>query len=93
MEPPSLHGADIIDEPYDRELAARLPPDSAAALGEVNAAIERIEQGKYGICEATGRRIANPQLQAMPWRRLAPGAPARSRGRARQTKSHASKKN
>lgn len=35
-------------------------------LGEVKAALERIKEGKYGICEATGEPIEMERLEANP---------------------------
>lgn len=85
MEPPSLHGADLADELYDRELAAALPAAPAVALAEVDAALRRIEDGTYGLCEATGRRIAPAQLQAKPWCRRAAARNGPRAGRKRAT--------
>ena len=36
-------------------------------LREINEALERIEQGTYGICQGTGERIAKARLEATPW--------------------------
>lgn len=35
-------------------------------LGEVNAALERIEKGTYGICEVDGGKIEKERLEASP---------------------------
>ncbi len=35
-------------------------------LAEVNAALKRIEEGSYGICERTGRPIPVERLEAYP---------------------------
>ena len=69
MEPPSLHAEDLVDERYDRELAAALPSDSAGALREIEDALLRIKAGTYGRCERTGRAIPRVLLRAVPWRR------------------------
>jgi RNA polymerase-binding transcription factor DksA len=73
MEPPSLHPEDLADELYDRELAAALPADVTEAQREVDAAIERLKTGAYGICEVTGRDIPPAELRAKPWCRHAAG--------------------
>jgi DnaK suppressor protein len=36
-------------------------------LQEVEAALERIEHGTYGICTNCGRPIDEKRLEAMPW--------------------------
>lgn len=39
-------------------------------LREIDAALERIELGVYGICEETDEPIAKKRLEKMPWARL-----------------------
>ncbi|WP_414662928.1 phosphoribosyltransferase family protein [Horticoccus sp. 23ND18S-11] len=80
MEPPSVHGVDLMDELYDRELGAALPRRTDEAVVEVEAALQRMEQGTYGICAVTGRPIPPAELRALPWRRTA--ASPRPRRRA-----------
>jgi hypothetical protein len=38
-------------------------------LREIDRALARIENGTYGICEATGTRITKARLRACPWAR------------------------
>lgn len=47
-----------------------------AELAEVNAALQRIRDGSYGICEVTGRPISAARLRAIPWTRLSRRAAA-----------------
>lgn len=39
-------------------------------LGEVEAALGRLEQGVYGACERCGADIPERRLHALPWARL-----------------------
>jgi DnaK suppressor protein len=39
-------------------------------LGEINHALRRIEEGRYGICEITGKPIPMSRLKAIPWTRF-----------------------
>jgi len=39
-------------------------------LREINHALRRIEEGRYGICEVTGRPIPIKRLKAVPWTRF-----------------------
>lgn len=71
MEPPSLHAEDLTDEMYDRDLARALPPLPMNALSEVEAAIQRIQDGTYGTCTETGRTIPAKRLLQIPWCRTA----------------------
>ena len=38
-------------------------------LREIEEALARIENGTYGVCEATGTRISKARLRACPWAR------------------------
>lgn len=39
-------------------------------LEEIKAAVGRIHDGTYGICQATGRAISAERLRAIPWTRF-----------------------
>jgi DnaK suppressor protein len=39
-------------------------------LAEIDSALGRIENGKFGICEETEERIEVERLRAIPWTRL-----------------------
>ncbi len=45
-------------------------------LAEIEAALERLRAGSYGICEATGASIEPERLRALPWTRLGATAAA-----------------
>lgn len=53
---------------YDTSTAERIERE----FGEVEAALARLDESRYGICEVTGDRIADELLAADPVRRLAP---------------------
>lgn len=65
QEQQAPQATDKFDRDFIRALLAREPD----ALGEINAAIERILRGDYGFCEVTGRAISPPRLRAAPWTR------------------------
>ncbi len=52
-----------------RQALLRLSARDAERLREVEAALERMEAGTYGICEDTGEPIPLARLQAIPWAR------------------------
>ena len=54
---------DKLDRDFIRALLAK----ELDALGEINAAIERILCGTYGVCVMTGRHIPSLRLRAAPW--------------------------
>jgi RNA polymerase-binding transcription factor DksA len=70
MECHSTHMADSASEELDRELALSCLSTKQDELYEVEAALQRIANGTYGICEKTGARIPAARLQAIPWTRF-----------------------
>lgn len=38
-------------------------------LGEIRNALQRLEEGEYGVCESCGAQISRRRLQALPWAR------------------------
>jgi len=64
------HLADSASETYERELDEGLEEDAQAQLREVEDALERIEAGSYGVCEACGKKIPEERLEAVPWTKL-----------------------
>jgi len=38
-------------------------------LSEVEAALERLEEGEFGICQGCGQHIPQRRLEALPWAR------------------------
>lgn len=69
IESRTLHQADSATDEFDHELALGLLSASQDALYEVDAALVRIREGTYGICEITGRPISDARLRAVPWTR------------------------
>ena len=64
------HLADSATETYARELDEGLEEDATRQLREVEEALQRIDAGTYGICEACGREIPEERLEAVPWTKL-----------------------
>jgi DnaK suppressor protein len=66
----SMHMADAGTDSFDRDFALSILSADQDALYEIEAAINRIETGTYGICEMTGKPIPKGRLQAIPWARF-----------------------
>jgi DnaK suppressor protein len=64
------HLADLASDTYDREMDFTLEESVETVLGEIDAALKRIDDGTYGICEACGRPIPSERLEARPWATL-----------------------
>jgi RNA polymerase-binding transcription factor DksA len=63
------HMADAGTDTFDRDFALSLVSNEQEALSEVQAAIKRIRDGTYGICELTGKPISRDRLLAVPFTR------------------------
>jgi RNA polymerase-binding protein DksA len=64
------HLADTATETYDRELDYTLEENSEHVLGEIEAALTRIQAGTYGICTNCDKQIPEERLEALPWATL-----------------------
>ncbi|MCF7761035.1 MAG: TraR/DksA C4-type zinc finger protein, partial [Cephaloticoccus sp.] len=63
------HMADAGTDTFDRDFALSLVSSEQEALSEIEAAIKRVHEGTYGICEITGKPIAKDRLLAVPFTR------------------------
>lgn len=61
------HIADSASETYMRELDGGLEENAEHILGEIDAALGRIDDGTYGRCTACGRQIDEERLEAVPY--------------------------
>jgi len=64
------HLGDIATATFDREMASSLEENSTKVLGEIDAALLRIDEGTYGTCERCGNPIDVERLEALPWATL-----------------------
>mgnify|MGYP006278299545 CR=1 FL=1 len=61
------HPADIGTDNYEHEFTLGLLESERALLAEIDEALERMENGTYGVCQGTGQPIGYPRLRARPW--------------------------
>ena len=54
---------------FDRRLALSLLAMEENAVKEIDAALQRMREGRYGVCEFTGKVIPRQRLEALPWAR------------------------
>ena len=64
-----IHMADLGTDNYEQEFVLGLMDSERKLLKETEDALERIENGTYGVCEGTGKRIPKARLEANPWAR------------------------
>jgi RNA polymerase-binding transcription factor DksA len=62
--------ADVGTESFTEDLARSRISSYQQMLDEINAALERIENGSYGRCELTGNKVSGERLAAVPWTRF-----------------------
>ncbi len=61
------HLADAGTDNYEQEFTLGLIESERTLLGEINHALERIEDGIFGVCMGTGKPIGKMRLRAKPW--------------------------
>jgi RNA polymerase-binding transcription factor DksA len=66
----SMHPADAATDSFDRDVVLGLVTFKQEELYEIDAALERIDDGTYGVCELTGQLISWKRLKAIPWTRF-----------------------
>jgi DnaK suppressor protein len=64
-----IHMADMGTDNYEQEFTLGLVEKDRNLLREINAALAKIQNGTFGICEGTGKPISRPRLEAQPWAR------------------------
>ncbi|MGE5274560.1 MAG: TraR/DksA family transcriptional regulator [Verrucomicrobiota bacterium] len=64
------HLGDVATATFDREMASTLEDNSTHVLGEIDGALERIDAGTFGTCQACGKPIDEERLEALPWATL-----------------------
>ena len=62
--------ADQANNAQTADISLRLAETGARELQEIDAALGKLGDGSYGICEATGEPIGLPRLKYIPWIRL-----------------------
>jgi len=61
---------DLASEERDREINFILSDRERSKVNNIDDALQRMEEGTYGVCDACGLEIAEERLTAMPFTRL-----------------------
>ncbi|MDA8016408.1 MAG: TraR/DksA family transcriptional regulator [Thermoanaerobaculia bacterium] len=59
--------ADRANNSYNRETMFALSDVERRMVIQIDAALERIKNGQFGICTHCGSLIGRPRLEAVPW--------------------------
>ncbi|MHC5080353.1 MAG: TraR/DksA family transcriptional regulator [Planctomycetota bacterium] len=65
-----IHMADISADNYEQEITLGLIEAEEREIREIDAALERIDEGSYGVCETCTKDIKVARLKAIPNARL-----------------------
>jgi len=65
----SLHMADAGTDNFDREFALSLVSSEQEGLYEIEEALKRLEDGRYGVCDMCEKLIMKERLEAVPFAR------------------------
>jgi RNA polymerase-binding transcription factor DksA len=63
------HIAEQGSETYEQSLSLNLAAEDRRLIREIDAALQRIDKGTFGICEMTGKPISRERLEELPWTR------------------------
>lgn len=64
------HPADIASETFEREKDLAIGESVETLLNQVITALEKVDRGTYGVCDACGKPIKKARLQALPFATL-----------------------
>ncbi|MBU4311647.1 MAG: TraR/DksA family transcriptional regulator [Candidatus Omnitrophica bacterium] len=66
----SFHMADMASDSYDREFSLNIASGEQEVIYDIDDALKRIEEGKYGECLDCGKKIPSKRLKAVPHAKL-----------------------
>jgi DnaK suppressor protein len=64
------HMAELGSDQFEQELTLSLLDNEKEAIDQIEAALERIEDGSFGECEECAVRIPQARLEAIPYAAL-----------------------
>ena len=62
-----IHMADLGSDNFEQEFTLSLMESEEGTLEQIESALERIEEGVYGVCEECGAKIPKKRLDAIPY--------------------------
>lgn len=70
----SQHQADEGTDDFDRTITLELTSNEYAILKQIERALQKVEDGTYGVCDVTGQEIPLARLEAVPYATMTVGA-------------------
>ncbi len=65
-----IHMADIGSDTFEKEFALDIIESEQEELREIDAALARLADGSFGVCEVCGKNLPYQRLVALPYARL-----------------------
>lgn len=65
-----IHMADIGTDNYERDLMIELIENGEEGLRNIDTALEKMDDGSYGVCEICSKKINKDRLKAVPYAKL-----------------------
>ncbi len=65
-----IHMADVGTDNYERDLMIELIQNGEESVRNIDMALEKIEEGTFGVCELCNKKINKERLKAVPYARL-----------------------
>jgi RNA polymerase-binding protein DksA len=66
----SIHMADMSGDDYDRGVALGIFTQEQEILYLIDAALKRIDEGTFGVCDVCEKSISSKRLEAVPYATL-----------------------
>ena len=82
------HQADVATETFDREKDLSILDTVEGELADIELALQRLDDGTYGTCEACGKPIGDDRLEAMPATRFCVDDQAKAEDELRTSAPH-----
>jgi RNA polymerase-binding transcription factor DksA len=82
------HQADVATETFEREKDLSILDNIEGELADVEHALQRLDDGTYGTCEACGKPIDDERLEALPATRFCLEDQARAEHEVRVAAPH-----
>ena len=65
-----IHMADVGTDNYERDLMIELIENGEEGLRNIDTALEKMDDGSYGVCEICSKKINKERLKAVPYAKL-----------------------
>ena len=66
----SFHMADMATDNFDREFSLDIASAEQVVLNRIDAALRKIQEDSYGVCESCNKPISLKRLKAVPYAEL-----------------------